>query len=39
MKSKRKQVKKYGTKKKYQLPNKTEWIMILIFLTVIFFAV
>ena len=39
MKSKREQVKKYGTKKKYQLPSKTEWIMILIFLTVIFFAV
>tara|TARA_Y100001963_G_C6721966_1_gene419550 strand:- start:908 stop:1042 length:135 start_codon:yes stop_codon:yes gene_type:complete len=38
MKSKRKQVKKYGTKKKYQLPTKQEWIMIGIFLSIIWFA-
>jgi len=39
MKSKRQRVKEEGTKKKYQLPQSwNEWAMIVIFLSVIWFA-
>ena len=38
MKSKRKLVKKYGTKKKFQLPSKTESLMIIIMLSIVWFA-
>tara|TARA_B100000475_G_scaffold113605_1_gene82920 strand:+ start:961 stop:1095 length:135 start_codon:yes stop_codon:yes gene_type:complete len=38
MKSKRKLVKEFGTKRKFQLPTKTEGLMILIMLMVIWFA-
>ena len=39
MKSKRQRVKEEGTKKKYQLPQSwNEWAMIVIFLSIIWFA-
>ena len=38
VKSKRKLVKKYGTKKKFQLPSKHEGLMIIIFLSIVWFA-
>ena len=38
MKSKRKLVKKYGTKNKFQLPSKTEGLMIIIMLSIVWFA-
>tara|TARA_Y100000748_G_C15333846_1_gene425180 strand:+ start:562 stop:696 length:135 start_codon:yes stop_codon:yes gene_type:complete len=38
MKSKRKLVKEFGTKRKFQLPTKTEGLMICIMLMVIWFA-
>tara|TARA_B100000686_G_scaffold304606_1_gene342360 strand:+ start:192 stop:404 length:213 start_codon:yes stop_codon:yes gene_type:complete len=39
MKSKRQRVKEEGTKKKYQLPQSwNEWAMIIIFLSIIWFA-
>ena len=38
MKSKRKLVKEFGTKRKFQLPSKHEGLMIIIFLSVIWFA-
>ena len=38
MKSKRQLVKEQGTKKKYQLPTLNESIMIVIFLSIVWFA-
>ena len=38
MKSKRQLKKEHGTKRKFQLPTKTEGLMILIMLMVIWFA-
>ena len=38
MKSKRQLKNKYGTKRKFQLPSKHEGLMIIIFLSVIWFA-
>ena len=38
MKSKRKLVKEFGTKRKFQLPNKTEGLMIIIMLSIVWFA-
>ena len=38
MKSKRKLVKEFGTKRKFQLPTKHEGLMIIIMLSVVWFA-
>ena len=38
MKSKRKLVKEFGTKRKFQLPSKHEGLMIIIMLSVVWFA-
>ena len=38
VKSKRKLKQKFGTKKKFQLPSKHEGLMIIIFLSIVWFA-
>ena len=37
-KSKRHMVQKHGIEKKYHLPTRIEWIMILIFMSVVWFG-